>query len=74
MTISHELLQSSLDDARRQIVNLEATVERQKQEISSKETQLGVISGRVSTLMKSFEVFSDTYFLSYSHSKKTPNI
>ncbi|XP_019851168.1 PREDICTED: early endosome antigen 1-like [Amphimedon queenslandica] len=55
MTISHELLQSSLDDARRQIGNLEATVERQRQEISSKETQLGVISGRVSTLMKSFE-------------------
>ena len=61
MTISHELLQSSLDDAKRQIANLEATVERQREEISSKETQLGVISGRVSTLMKSFEVFSDTY-------------
>ena len=56
MTISHELLQSSLDNAKRQISNLEATVERQREEINSKESQLSVISSRVSTLMKSFEV------------------
>lgn len=56
MTISHELLQSSLDNAKRQISNLEATVERQREEITSKESQLSVISSRVSTLMKSFEV------------------
>ena len=73
MTISHELLQSSLDNAKRQISNLEATVERQREEITSKESQLSVISSRVSTLMKSFEVMvtcngSPVYlpFLSYS--------
>ena len=56
MTISNELLQSSLDAARRQIASLEITVANQREEIMSKEGQITVISNRVATLMKSFEV------------------
>ena len=56
MTISNELLQSSLDAARRQIGNLEITVANQREEIMNKEGQITVISNRVATLMKSFEV------------------
>ena len=56
LTISNELLQTSLDDAKRQISSLEKTIASQKEELQSKEEQAAAINKRVGTLLKSIEV------------------
>jgi hypothetical protein len=56
MKISKELLQSSLENAQRQIESLEKIIVSQKEEMNKKESQLSTISNRVSVLMRSFEV------------------
>ena len=56
LNISNELLKTSLDDARKQIATLEGTVESQKEDIYTKESQISAINERIATLLRGFEV------------------
>lgn len=56
LTLSNELLKTSLDDARRQITSLQATIVNQREEITAKEAQINTINGRVTALLRGMEV------------------
>ena len=56
VTISNELLTTSLEDARKQVSSLEATIATQRKELASKESQITAISNRITTLLRNFEV------------------
>ncbi len=56
LLLSNELLNTSLDDARRQVLSLQATGVSQREEITLKEAQINTINGRVSALLRGMEV------------------
>lgn len=56
LSLSNELLKTSLDDAKKQVALLQATVASQREEITTKESQINTINGRVSALLRGMEV------------------
>ena len=56
VAISNELLKTSLEDARKQVSSLEATICTQREELANKESQIAAISNRITTLLRNFEV------------------
>ena len=56
LSLSNELLKTSLDDARRQVASLQSTVESQREELVAKENQISMINRRISALLRGFEV------------------
>lgn len=56
VSLSNDLLSASLEGARKHISSLEATVTSLNEELVSKEAQITTVSGRIASLLKSFEV------------------
>ena len=56
LRLSNELMNTSLDDARKQVVVLQSTVAEQREEIRAKEGQITTINGRVTALLRGMEV------------------
>ena len=56
LRLSNELMKTSLDDAKKQVVALQSTVGEQREEIRAKESQITTINGRVTALLRGMEV------------------